>query len=378
MFIPHGIYLDNASTAYPLSKKVIPAMIDFMENGGSNPSRGCYQSALDSSLMLLNCRKAVGKLVKCDNFRNIIFTGGVTQSLNILIKGAFNSGDHVLITSLEHNAVARPIVATGIPYSIIPCTKEGETLFSQAKNLIRPNTKALIMTQASNVFGTVQNLDDAKQFAHEHHLILIVDTAQAFPYTPISIEGIDAIAFTGHKGLAGPTGIGGIIGTTKLLKNLNPLEAGGTGSSSDKLTMPDFLPDHLEAGTLNLDGIAGLLAAIEDFNTNKEILKNNYYKAIDLLLEGLLKIENIKVYGKLTSDKRTSAISITCNNKDCADVADDLASHGVEVRVGLHCAPIAHRAMGTFPHGTIRFSPGAYTTADEVQEALNILKKIVE
>ncbi|MDD4083425.1 MAG: aminotransferase class V-fold PLP-dependent enzyme [Sphaerochaetaceae bacterium] len=378
MYTKHGIYLDNASTAYPISKKVIPAMVDFMENGGSNPSRGCYQSALDSSLMLLNCRRAVGKLFKCDNIKNVIFTGGVTQSLNILIKGIFKAADHVLITSLEHNAVARPIVASGISYTTIPCSKEGDTLFSKAKNLIRPNTKALVITQASNVFGTVQDLNAAKQFAHECHLLLIVDTAQALPFVPLSLDGVDAVAFTGHKGLAGPTGIGGIVGTSQLLKSLPPLEAGGTGSSSDKLTMPDFLPDHLEAGTLNLDGIVGLLAAIEDFNNNKEALTKNYHRVIDLLLEGLLTIDNIKVYGKRTSANRTSAISITCNKRDNADVAAELANNGVETRVGLHCAPIAHQFMGTFPSGTIRLSPGPYTTVDEVQEAIKILKKIVE
>lgn len=385
------IYLDNACTSYPKPPILAQAITDFIQNDGSNPSRGVYQSALESSDLLLDTRIKVASLFNSTDFKSVIFTSGITQALNLIIAGLLNSKDHVITTSLEHNSVIRPLVERQIDYSILPCDKQAHTIFDGAEKLIKSNTKALIITQSSNVFGTLTDIDKAKEFAKQNNLKLIVDTAQGYPSKKISIDGIHAICFAGHKGFLGPTGIGGIVSSKEFLMSLKPTNCGGTGSDSASLSMPTFLPDRFEAGTLNLIGIAGLNAVItqsmqelpkefktDNIKTSLDLYKYNTQIRCKELLDGLVNIKGVRIYGEMDVTKRSSAISITVDNKDPSDIANSLADYGIETRVGLHCSPLAHKAMNTYPGGTVRFSPGPFTTKEEINFTIASLTKIVE
>ncbi|MCH3916046.1 MAG: aminotransferase class V-fold PLP-dependent enzyme [Spirochaetia bacterium] len=384
MYSKHGIYLDNASTSYPKPASVAEAVYQFIVHAGSNPSRGCYPSALDSSELLLSARQKIASLFGSTDLKAVVFTSGVTAALNLLIKGKWKQGDHLLVTSLEHNSVMRPIVGSGIDYSCIPCDRFGNTLFDKATDLLTDQTKGMVLTQASNVFGTITDIDKAKDFCKEHHLDLVVDTAQGYPSANLTLDGISAIAFAGHKGLMGPMGTGGIVSSEAFLSQLEPLLCGGTGSASDLLTMPGFLPDRLEAGTMNLPGIAGLLAAIEEQDKivngvhQKDLWKQQTKKVTGRLLEGLLHINKVRLYGKQTTDGRSPAVSFTIDGQDPAQTALLLNDRKIELRVGLHCSPLAHKSMGTFPSGTIRLSPGPFTTLDEIEQALKAIGEIAQ
>lgn len=388
------VYLDNACTSYPKPKVLAEAIVNFIENDGSNPSRGVYKSALESSSLLLDTRIKIASLVGSSDFKSVIFTSGITEALNMIIGGMLTEADHVIVTSLEHNSVIRPLVERGIEYSTLPCDEKAHTIFKNCESIVKDNTKVMIITQSSNVFGTITDIERAKVFAKENMLKLIVDTAQGFPIAPITLDGIDAICFAGHKGFLGPTGIGGIISNEKFLMSLTPIICGGTGSDSASLSMPDFLPDRFEAGTLNLIGIAGLNAVIDDLlkeipeslkNHIKETDINNYlelyrYNTMQRckeLLDGFSSILEVTVYGEMNISNRTSAISITIDGMDSSDVASCLSDYGIETRVGLHCAPLAHKAMHTYPNGTIRFSPGPFTTKQEIEYTLEKLRLII-
>lgn len=385
------IYLDNACTSFPKPKAMIQSINDFIINNGANPSRGSYVSAINSTNLLLNTRIEIASLFNSTDYKSVIFTSGITQSLNMVISGLLTKEDHVIITSLEHNSVVRPLVELEIDYSMFPCDERANTIFDNQDYLVKKNTKAMIITQSSNVFGTITDLNKAKSFAKKHSLFLIIDSAQGFPLSPIDIKGIDAICFTSHKGLLGPTGLGGIVSNKNFLNKLKPTTYGGTGSISASLKMPDFLPDKFEAGTLNLMGIAGLYGTLIDGNqeiTNKlnnnlsikrkyDIYRFNTKQRIEQLIKGLNEIDKVKVYGESDISKRSSAISFTIDKADYSDIAYKLSEYGIECRVGLHCSPLAHKAMKTYPNGTIRFSPGPFTTKEEITYTLNILKKII-
>lgn len=378
MYNKHHIYLDNSATSFPKPKLVIDSISEFLTNCSSNPSRGVYDSALDASMLQLETRTLVQDLYRVNDFKNVIFTSGITHSINQLIYGILKEGDHVIISPFEHNSVVRVLTLHNIDYSLLDNTKLGVVDFSKAKALVKKNTKAIILTHASNVFGIIQPIDEAKQFCDENKLMLFIDSAQSTPVIDLDIDGITAIAFTAHKGVLGPMGIGGFASNdSQLLLNMKPLIAGGTGSKSALLHMPEFLPDHLEAGTQNLVGIAGLNAALKYWKENRETLVCNYKSRITQLVEGLSSINKVKVYGDLDIGKRTNAISFNVIGEDPSEIAMKLNDKNIDLRVGLHCAPLAHKAMDTYPNGTIRFSPGVFTKEDEIDYALNSLCDIV-
>jgi selenocysteine lyase/cysteine desulfurase len=371
------------------------AITDFILNDGSNPARGVYKSALDSSNLLLDTRIKIASLFNSTDFKSVIFTSGITQSLNLIIGGLLSDGDSVITTSLEHNSVIRPLVERNIKYSTLACDDKAHTIFDDAEKFIDKNTKALIITQSSNVFGTITDIEQAKDFAKKNNLKLIVDTAQGFPYESISLEGIDAICFAGHKGLLGPTGIGGIVSNKTFLMSLKPINCGGTGSDSESLEMPNFLPDRFEAGTLNLIGIAGINAVLtesmsylpteikekintDDINTYFDLYRYNTQLRCKQLLRGFDSIKGVNIYGEMDVTKRSSAISITVDKIDPSDISTALADNGIETRVGLHCAPLAHKAMHTYPGGTVRFSPGPFTTEKEIDYTISTMIQIVK
>ena len=379
------IYLDNASTTFPKAPTVATAMSDYITNRGININRGSYALAYDVEDIIYTTRQRLHTLFNGHDPSHVIFTQNVTMSLNMVIKGLLKAGDHVLVSSMEHNAVMRPLTQLldkGITFDTIPCDSTGSIQMDSIEPLIRPNTVALIINHASNVCGTIQPLESIGPICKAHNLQFIVDAAQTAGVIPIDVKAchIDALCFTGHKGLLGPQGIGGIILTKEMAQNLTPLIAGGTGSFSHLETMPTHMPDAFEAGTLNLPGIIGLnegLAYIE--SQGMENIHNHELALTQAFLEGLQSIDGINIVGKQNIQDRTAVVSITIDGMDPASIAYELEStYYIMTRVGLHCAPRAHQTLGTYPEGTVRFSFGYANTLKDVESALSALNTIVK
>ena len=379
------IYLDNASTSFPKAPTVATAMSDYITNRGININRGSYALAYDVEDIIYTTRQRLNTLFNGHDPSHVVFTQNVTMSLNMVIKGLLKAGDHVLVSSMEHNAVMRPLTQLldkGITFDIIPCDKTGSIQLESMDSLIRPNTVAMIINHASNVCGTIQPLESIGPICKAHSLQFIVDAAQTAGVISIDVKAchIDALCFTGHKGLLGPQGIGGIILTKEMAQNLTPLIAGGTGSFSHLETMPTHMPDAFESGTLNLPGIIGLnegLAYIE--SQGMENIHNHELALTQSFLEGLQSIDGINIVGKQNIQDRTAVVSITIDGMDPANIAYELEStYHIMTRVGLHCAPRAHQTLGTYPEGTVRFSFGYANTHKDVESALSALHRIVK
>ena len=379
------IYLDNASTTFPKAPTVATAMSDYITNRGININRGSYALAYDVEDIIYTTRQRLHPLFNGHDPAHVIFTQNVTMSLNMVIKGLLKAGDHVLVSSMEHNAVMRPLTQLldkGIAFDTIPCDPTGSIQIESIEPLIRPNTVALIINHASNVCGTIQPLESIGPICKTHNLQFIVDAAQTAGVIPIDVKAchIDALCFTGHKGLLGPQGIGGIILTKEMAQNLTPLIAGGTGSFSHLETMPTHMPDAFEAGTLNLPGIIGLnegLAYIE--SQGMDNIHNHELALTQAFLEGLQSIDGINIVGKQNIQDRTAVVSITIDGMDPANIAYELEStYHIMTRVGLHCAPRAHQTLRTYPEGTVRFSFGYANTHKDVESALSALHRIVK
>ena len=379
------IYLDNASTSFPKAPNVASAMADYITNRGININRGSYALAYDVEDIIYTTRQRLNTLFNGHDPSHVIFTQNVTMSLNMVIKGLLKAGDHVLVSSMEHNAVMRPLTQLldkGIAFDTIPCDSTGSIQIESIEPLIRPNTVALIINHASNVCGTIQPLESIGPICKAHNLQFIVDAAQTAGVIPIDVKAchIDALCFTGHKGLLGPQGIGGIILTKEMAQNLTPLIAGGTGSFSHLETMPTHMPDAFEAGTLNLPGIIGLnegLSYIE--SQGMENIHNHELALTQAFLEGLQSIDVVNIVGKQDIQDRTAVVSITIDSMDPASIAYELEStYHIMTRVGLHCAPRAHQTLGTYPEGTVRFSFGYANTHEDVVSALSALHRILK
>lgn len=377
------IYLDNASTSFPKAPTVATAMSDYITNRGININRGSYALAYDVEDIIYTTRQRLNTLFNGHDPSHVIFTQNVTMSLNMVIKGLLKSGDHVLVSSMEHNAVMRPLTQLldkGITFDIIPCDKMGSIQLESMDSLIRPNTVALIINHASNVCGTIQPLESIGPICKAHNLQFIVDAAQTAGVIPIDVKAchIDALCFTGHKGLLGPQGIGGIILTKEMAQNLTPLIAGGTGSFSHLETMPTHMPDAFEAGTLNLPGIIGLNEGLSYIESQRmENIHNHELALTQAFLEGLQSIDVVNIIGKQDIQDRTAVVSITIDGMDPASIAYELEStYHIMTRVGLHCAPRAHQTLGTDPEGTVRFSFGYANTIEDIEAALSALRAI--
>lgn len=388
------IYLDNASTTFPKPQEVADAVYQYITHAGTNISRGTC--ATSSENLVYMTRELLCEFFGAEDSKNVIFTKNVTESLNIVIKGLLRSGDHVLVSAMEHNAVMRPLQQIGtelttdnapadaITFSRIPCDAEGTLHLDALPQLIRPNTRAIIMTHASNVCGTVQPLAEVGSFCQEHGLRFIVDSAQSAGILPLNMRElhIDALAFTGHKGLLAPQGIGGLLLREHIIDEITPLIVGGTGSLSHTERTPRFLPDKFEAGTLNLPGIAGLQAAliwlkqqgIDKIRTHELTLTQQF-------LDGLRQLEAqglLRIVGKRNCNERLGVVSIATERMDIAELAFILADkYAIATRVGLHCAPHAHKTLGTYPTGTLRFSFGWHNTDAEVSTALHALSEVL-
>ena len=383
------IYLDQASTSFPKAPGVAQAMMDYLTMNGSNVNRGCYSSAYSAEEIIYETRQLLAELFHFSRCKNVIFTPNVTTSLNFILKGLLKPGDHILVSAMEHNAVMRPVVqlaACGISFDRIPCRRDGSMILEQVESLIRPETKAIVTLHASNVCGTRIPLTALGEICQRHHLYFIVDSAQTAGIVPIDMMAshIDALAFTGHKGLRGPQGTGGFLVTEELAQQMEPLISGGTGSVSHTEEIPDFLPDRFEPGTPNLPGIFGLHEALL-FLKSQNYMQTSYEKEEALtsyFLQQLFALDDtekhIRIIGKKDLTDRNAVVSIQTPEIDMAQVAWELDSeYGIMTRVGLHCAPNAHKTLGTYPAGTIRFSFGPENTREELDAAIYGLKKIL-
>ena len=382
------IYLDQASTTYPKPECVAKAVYEYMTGNGSNINRGCYENAYDTEEVVLETRELLCELFDGPDCKNVVFTKNVTESLNVVLKGFLKPGDHVLVSSMEHNAVMRPIrqlEKNGVEFDRVPCSEQGELKLQSMEALLRQNTKAVVMMHASNVCGTILPLKEVGAFCKTHGLKFIADCAQTAGTMPISMKemNIDILCFTGHKGLYGPQGIGGFILQEEMISAMTPLLSGGTGSISHTEEIPEFMPDRFEPGTMNLPGIFGLNSALGWIN--KVGIENIYNKErtlTRLFLEEIGKLdpkgEKIKLVGKKTEEGRTAVVSIQTPGRDVSEVAYLLdKNYGIMTRVGLHCAPSAHQTLGTYPTGTVRFSFGYFNTEEEVLFAVKALEEIL-
>lgn len=378
------VYFDHAATSFPKPPEVVSAMVAYMERVGSNVGRGGYASAYEAAGTVLAARERLCALLGGPDPRNVIFTLNVTEALNMILKGFLRPGDHVLVSAVEHNAVMRPLVQlsqTGVAFDRIPCDGEGALCLGALDGLVRPSTRAVVLTHASNVAGTIQPVAQVGAFCRAHGLRFIVDCAQTAGMEPVDMGpmGIDALAFTGHKGLLGPQGTGGFLVTDAFEKELDPLISGGTGSFSHLETVPALLPDRFEAGTLNLPGIYGLHAALGFLEkTGIDVIRARERALTARFLAAVAEDGRIRVAGPRTAEGRTAVVSLDFPGRDNAEIAFRLDSeYGVMTRCGLHCAPNAHRTLGTYPQGTVRFSFGYGNTEEEVDYASDAIGRIL-
>ena len=378
------IYFDNSSTSFPKAPNVGRAMGEFIENGAFNINRGSYEGAYEAGSAVLDTREMLKDLFNCPNSKNVVFTPSVTYSLNFFIKGFLKPGDHVLVTSVEHNAVMRPLVQMeklGVEFDAVPCDEEGGVTADDFREYIKENTKAIITTHASNVCGTIIPIEEIGALCKEKGLVYAVDTAQTAGILNIDMQkaNIDFLAFTGHKGLLGPQGIGGFIASDKLEGLIDPVISGGTGSLSDSEEIPDFLPDRFESGTLNLPGIIGLHQALVYLKeAGIDNMRNEKMEITKYFLDQVKEIDGVKVAGKKTVEGRLGVVSIDFEGFDNSIVSFYLSSkYKIMTRVGMHCAPRAHKTLKTFPQGTVRFSFSHFNTKEEVDICINAIKTIL-
>ncbi|GFZ33343.1 cysteine desulfurase [Clostridium zeae] len=381
-----SIYFDNASTSFPKPDTVSKSIYDFIVYNGGNAGRGASTSSLKSSELVYECREALCNFFNFDKTENVIFTQNITYSLNILLLGAIKDGWHIITSSMEHNSVLRPLTILKnqgkIQLDIVQCDANGIINANDIKNLIKENTKLIVLSHASNVIGSIQPLELIGKICKNNNIFFIVDSAQSAGSTSVDFKSLncDALAFTGHKGLLGPQGIGGFLINDKLNEATLPTFTGGTGSMSSSLIYPDYLPDKFECGTLNLPGIVGLKAALEFIqNVGLDTIQYKELTLTKRILEILNNFKEINVYGfKDTEKMRTSTISFNILNRDPSEISFILdKQYGIVTRTGLHCAPLAHETIGTYPTGTVRVSLGYFNSLEDAEALYKSIKIIL-
>ncbi len=378
------IYFDNGSTSWPKAPGVAEAMSELLTKGAFNINRGNYEGAYEVEGIVLDTREQLSRLFHAEDSKRVLFTPGITYSLNMFIKGFLKSGDHVIVTGIEHNAVMRPLRQMeylGVTYDTARTDTEGVVKPEDIEALVRPNTKAVIVSHASNVCGTVVPVEEIGDICRRHHIFFAVDTAQSAGTLPVDMRGsgIDFLAFTGHKGLLGPQGIGGFLISEELDSMMKPFIAGGTGSQSDSFDMPEKLPDKYESGTMNLPGIIGLHAALSYIE--KAGVKEIHRRKMELagyFIEKIKELSDIRIVGRQGTSGRTAVVSLDFEKRDNAVAAFGLESdYGVMTRVGLHCAPLAHKSLHTYPQGTVRFAFSMANTKEEIDDCVDGIKNLL-
>ncbi len=379
------IYLDYAATSWPKPKEVQHAMCDFMEHSGGNPGRSGHRLSISAARIVFQAREAVANLFHTPDPLHVIFTPNITYALNLAISGILKPGDHVVTSSIEHNSVMRPLRALekdGLKLTVVQCKTDGCLDLEAWREAVTPGTRLVVVNHASNVMGTLLPVTEIAQIAHKAGALFLVDCAQTAGVVPIDqpAMGIDLLAFTGHKGLYGPTGTGGLVlGERVEVDELRPLVRGGTGSRSEYEEQPDMLPDKYESGTANSIGIAGLGAGVRWVQSiGIASIREREAELNDQLLSGLQNTPGITVYGPKDPSERTAVVSCKLAGQSVSEVGlrlDD--DFGILCRVGLHCAPSAHKTIGTFPEGTIRLAPGIFTSPDDIRAVNAALEKVV-
>ena len=400
------IYLDNASTSFPKPTQVQDAMIHYLNHVGANPGRSGHQLDIEASRIIQGTREHIARLFHVDDLSRIIFTLNVTESLNTIINGFLNQGDHVITSAMEHNSVMRPLryleMSGLISVSIIPCDRKGYLDMDALGRALDKKTSLVVLNHASNVCGTIQDIRAVRSIIGE--IPLLVDAAQTAGCYPIDVMGdaIEFLAFTGHKGLMGPQGTGGFYMRKGL--SVRPLKRGGTGSVSEKMEQPEFLPDALESGTQNNVGLAGLGAGVAFLlGEGVEKIREHEKALLTAFLDNLYDVQGVTIYGPLDAERQTATVSFTfdsimpslddpgftgCGSINLAWLEEGITTneacdlldseHDILVRSGLHCAPLAHQTLGTYPEGTIRVSFGYFNTLEDVAYTTNVIRKIAE
>ena len=376
------IYLDNAATILHKPQQVIDAVVHAMQSMG-NCARGTHEEALDAARTVYDARVRLASLFGCPRVDHVAFTANSTEALNMAINGLIDPGDHVISTDLEHNSVLRPLYRLeaehGAELSFVPADKLGNVDYADFERLMKPNTRAVVCTNASNLTGTVLDIERIAKTAHSHGALVIVDASQTAGCWPIDMKkmGIDVLCFTGHKGLMGPQGTGGIC--VKEGIEIRPFKVGGSGVQSYSRTHPAEYPTRLEAGTLNGHGIAGLGAAAKFISETG--VENIHAKERSLMLrfyEGVKNIEGVTVYGDFTKDK-TAIVALNIRDYESGEVSYELSQgYGIATRPGAHCAPRMHKALGTAEVGAVRFSFSFYNTEEEIDEAVRAVAELAK
>lgn len=376
------IYMDNAATTLQKPEAVKQAVIQAFDRMG-NAGRGAGEPSLDASRTIYDVREKLADLFHGASASQIVFTANSTESLNIAIKGIFLPGDHVITTVLEHNSVLRPLYECrdrGIELTILGCDDKGNISYDEMEQAVKENTKAIVCTHASNLTGNMLDLDRISQIKQKYGLLLIVDASQTAGVWPIDVTGtdIDVLCFTGHKGLLGPQGTGGMYVRPGL--KIRPLLCGGSGVDSYNTHHPSQMPTALEAGTLNGHGIAGLGAAVSYIQeTGMDVIRKKELDLMKLFYEGISTLPGIRIYGDFDTDRRAPIVSFNIFDFDSSEVSDELCmEYGIMTRPGAHCAPLMHQALGTSGQGAVRFSFSHYNTEEEVRFAIQAVKELAQ
>ncbi len=378
------IYFDNPATSWPKPPQVIEAMDRFMEEVGANPGRSGHSRSIEAARIIFETREALSALFHVRDSSRTVFTLNATESINLALKGLLKTGDHVITSSMEHNSVMRPLRALerkGVELTVAPCFDDGTLDPAEVERRVQSNTKMIVLNHASNVTGTLLPIIAVGEIARAHDLFFLVDAAQTAGACPINVEKdkIDLLAFTGHKSLYGPQGTGGLVVGERVKENeMIPLKQGGTGSRSEFEEQPDFLPDCFESGTPNGVGLAGLLAGVQFIlGEGVEAIRQNEMTLIEKLFKGLRQIPQVKLYGPENQGDRIATLTFNVAHLTPSEGALRLEKDfGILCRPGLHCAPAAHRTIGTFPQGAIRFGLSAFNTEEEIETALQAVSQI--
>lgn len=376
------IYLDNAATSWPKPEVVYQTMDKFLREKGGNPGHGSHSLAEAARQNVDETRMLTARFINAAEVERVIFTLNCTDSINMGLKGLLKPGDHVIISSLEHNAVIRPLsklARQGVAVTRVPVSEaSGITSAEDIEKAINPKTRLILMNHASNVNGCIQPIEEYGLIARRHNLILMVDAAQSAGHYPIDVQAanIDLFAFSAHKGTLGPPGVGVLYVGPRV--NLDTMREGGTGSFSESEDQPDHMPHKFESGTLNTIGIAGLGAGLKYIQeTGQDKISAHEHMLINILKEELLQIPRIIVFAAKDVSRQLPILSFNIHGYAPGEVGTILdQAFDIKVRTGLHCSPEAHKSLGTFPTGTVRISPGYFNTQDDIEIAIQAIKKI--
>ncbi|MEN6480506.1 MAG: aminotransferase class V-fold PLP-dependent enzyme [Anaerolineales bacterium] len=378
------IYLDYAATSWPKPPEVLAAMVDVLETAGGNPGRSGHRLSIAAGRVLNATREAVADCFHVSDPLRVVFTPNVTYALNIGLHALLQPGDRVVTTGIEHNSVMRPLremAKCGLDVVVVPCGPDGSLDLAALRQAVTPGTRLVVATHANNVVGTILPAAEMAAIAHAAGALFMLDAAQTAGVLPIDLPtlDVDLFAFTGHKGLHGPPGSGGLILAESVdVDQLRPVFAGGTGSRSEREEQPEILPDKFEVGTPNSVGIAGLGAGVRFVLARGiDAIREHELALTRLLCEGLASIPGLQVYGPACAKDRTATVSITMEGRRVSDIGWRLDDEfGILTRVGLHCSPATHRTIGTFPEGTVRLAPGLATTREDILATIDALAQI--